>query len=232
MGWLIALGIAALIVSFFFLRVFAVIGFDDGITVSIKVLFIKIKVFPMRPKKKKYRPEKEKTAKAEKKKKKKEEKKKQKASAEAKKEKKKKKLSFSEIIDLIKTVTDISKKLLSLFVGYIAVRVNKLYIVIDGGDPSKTALEYAGAVAAVNSLFALLDENVNVRYGRDENINVVPGFNMCGSSFEIDIAFGFRIWQLIRMGVSAALAYLKIKTKTEGANNERQQNERDHKDIA
>ena len=204
MGWMIAAAVVLLIVLLFFIRVFVNIEFEDELCVSLKILFLNITLVPAKPKIKK-----------EKKKKPAAKKKKAKEEPSEKKPAEKKKKSASEIIDLVKSVYDIAKKIISMFFGYLAVRVNKMIIVIDGGEPSNTALGYAAAVAGVNSLFALLDNNVNVKYGKDEDIDVRPEFTMKGSSAAIDISFGLRLWQILRLGISAAFAYLKIKSRTE-----------------
>ena len=206
MGWLIAAAVMLFIVLLFFIRVFVRIEFVEELNVYLNVLFLRFRLFPAKPKKKKKeKPRKEK------------EKKKKEEKPAPKEQKPKKKKTASDIIALVRNVLDISKKIISMFFGYLSVRVNKLLIVIDGGEPSSTALEYAGVTAAVNSLFALLDENVDVKYGKEEDIDVRPEFTQQGSSAEIDIAFGLRLWQMIRLGISALLAYLKIKSKTEDA---------------
>ena len=207
MGWIIASAALVLLVLLFFIRVFVRIDYGNELAVYLNILFLKIKVFPTKPKKK----DKKKPQEKEKKKKTKKE-----IKTEEKEKEPEKKKTVKEILDLVKSVYDISKKIISMFFGYLSVRVYKLLIVIDGGEASKTALEYAGVTAAVNALFALLDENVDVKYGKAENIDVRPEFTQNGSSAEIDISFGLRLWQLIRLGINALMAYLKIKSKTEG----------------
>ena len=210
MGWLIALGIIALLAV---LPLGVSIRYDeDGALVRLIIGPVKITLFP-RPKKDK-KPKKEKKKRTPKPKAAPQETPKGKPEQTA--EEKQKKKSGGPITDflpLLKTVLD----MLGAFRRKLRLNVLELKIVMAGDDPCDLAVNYGRAWAAVGNLMPRLERVFVIR---KRNIEVECDFTsaktLVTARLDLTITLGRIIGTAVFYGVKALIEFLKIKNKRKG----------------
>lgn len=180
---------------------------EGGFSASLRIFFLKFRIFPMKPKRKtkKQRDRKLKTTG--------EPKEKKKDTA-----KEKKKISFSFIRLLIPP----AKKLLKTVFRSIRIHAVKICIPVSGGDASKIGLTTGRIWSAIGILAEALEGVFKIRY---KSVRVVPDFSgMRGKKAE----FGCKITVFPVIIVTASLVFLfrYIKLKNSDVDTETQANER------
>ena len=208
------------------------IGYSDGITLSIGIGLIHIRILPWPFKKKakrngprsmsaaKARRIRERKArraarKAEAKKPKpqKTKKKKKKAKPVEQKAPKKepRKLTASEILSLLDLVRVLIFAVVRRFFKHLRVDVARLKVKIATGDAATTAVAYGAATQAVNVLLPVLKRVKN--FGLPSNTNFDIRADFLGEVCEIDvkISFSIRLWQIIHIGLDGIFSVVKRK---------------------
>ena len=231
--WLILGIILALIVSVFFIWVKIIIRCDvcpnepneDGpVTVWLKILFLKMQLYPQKKKKvnikkfkikrfRKMRRAEEKKLRLKKKKdelKKAKAKKAETAKPESATPKSKKKLSenVSFVFDLLKNVV---AKVLKAFYGYIRLDICRFDVKVATDDAAKTAVTYGIVSQCVSYILQLLYETSHTEKTKECTISVEPDFLSEKTEAHILIRLGLRVWHFPALGVKALLGFLKIK---------------------
>ena len=77
--------------------------------------------------------------------------------------------------------------------------------------------------SSVSVLMALLEDRCNIKYSNNAKTGVYLDYTLGKCIFECDIRFTLKVWQIISLAVSAAVAFIKTKTKLEVKNNVREQ---------
>ena len=193
MIWVLA--IILFIISLFFLRIKVKVIYNETLTVTAGILFLKFKLIPAKEKKEKPVKTKEVIPKK----------------IEVKKEKKK-----SDPLEAITLIKNIITKIIEQFNKYLVVEIKELHIKVASDDAAKTALLY-GAVS--QSVVYLLEKiNQNVKKVKTKSVAVVSDF--IGSEFDarIKIIFKLRVWQALLIVLKTAIEYIKttkIKNNSE-----------------
>lgn len=202
--------------------------YNEELTLFVRVLFVKIKILPKSNKKR--GPHSMSTGKAEKirrKLKKKSEKKKLKAKEKKRRKQEKKenvkpsenKKSLSEIIEIIRMITDVVKTALKVFFGHIRIKVARLHVNVATGDAATTAIAYGAVSQAVFYLFDVLELPKNVSKPDVRDFSVNADYLSDKITADIKISFSVRLWHVLHTAFAAlgkALKHLlKIKAKQE-----------------
>lgn len=203
MGWLIVLGIAALLAV---LPLGVRVRYDcDGAVVKVLAGPVRILIYP-RPKKEK--PKKEGKKLAEKKPK----QKTGKSAAEAS-EKKKSGGSLTDFLPLVK----LALELLNDFRRKLRVDYLELKLVLAGDDPCDLAVNYGRAWAALGNLLPRLERVLVIRK-RDLNVecDFTADSTLVTAGLDITITLGRLMALALRYGIRALKEYLSISKKRKG----------------
>ena len=71
----------------------------------------------------------------------------------------------------------------------------------------------------------VIEDRCNIKYSKNARTGVYIDYTLGRCIFECDIRFTLRIWQIISLALSAAIAFIKTKTNLEVKNNVREQNQ-------
>lgn len=211
-----ALLVIACILLFFLLilclKLTFVIGYNEEVTLTLRVLFLKLPFLPAKKEKKagphsmsekkakKLREKlRQKQLKKDEKKQKKAREKAAKKEAEKEASKEKKKMSLPDILDLIALVRKVLAKFIRLFFRHLRIDVARLKIRVAMGDAATTAIAYGVITQAVNVLFPLLEQVKTFSLPRSGDIDVVADFT--GDAIEADVEFSFsiRVWHIFHV---------------------------------
>ncbi len=221
---LIILGLLLLIiVGIMLVRVQVIIEADTSARVFLKILFIKIQLFPKeqkQPNLKHYSPKqiakreakKKRKADAKQRKKAKKEQKKQQEKANAPAEKKKKKkMTIADITELISLVISLAKTFFLRFGKRLRLDLTRIHITVASDDAAKTALQYGAVSAGVACLCEILDSNLNVRPNGVKDITVNADFLHDEPSIDIVASASLRVWHAFDILFALALDFVKKK---------------------
>ena len=203
MGWLIVLGIAALLAA---LPLGVRVRYDcDGAVVKVLAGPVRILIYP-RPKKEK--PKKEGKKPTEKKPK----QKTGKSAAEAS-EKKKSGGSLTDFLPLVK----LALELLNDFRRKLRVDYLELKLVLAGDDPCDLAVNYGRAWAALGNLLPRLERVLVIRK-RDLNVecDFTADSTLVTVGLDVTIVLGRLMALTLRYGIRALKEYLSISKKRKG----------------
>ena len=191
---LIIIGAISLVIALIlFLPVHITACVKDHAKVFLRILFIKIKLFPMKEK-----PEK------------KEKKKKQKAAEKKKSEKKeeKKEKEKRNIPELIHSVAEVLSVFLKQFSKHVKIRVLRYKIIIGTGDAAKTALLYGAAEQATAYLFGVLGENINFAFSKKNSL-VWVDFTSEKTTADVKIDVSVNVFGALAMILPTFMAYMR-----------------------
>lgn len=217
MGWLIALGVVALLALVLMLRIGIKIKLADDTLLWLGVGIFRIRLYPKREKTirlsdykiEKFRKiEAKKEAKAKKKAAQKAEKKKNGKALQTHKGKPKQKRDISELLD---QVLEIVKAFLERFAHHLHIKVKRLRIIVASSDAATTAVLYGAVCGTVQCILELLDNTVSLTVPKNEEIIVTPDFTSAKTKADVDIAFSLRIWQIFDIAFRSLWAYIKQK---------------------
>ena len=197
----IILGILAFIAAICFLRIHFVIECNDEITAKLKILCIKISLYPQNNKKPKAR----KFKKGYPKEKKKNEKKQPTTS------KKKKNKSDIALGEKIGVITNLVKILFSRFFKHLRLDVSKILITVGGSDAAACAITYGVVSQATAYLLEYLDNNIKISKKRRGEINVLCDFTAESTVYDISLSASLSVWQILDIGITLAYNYFKGK---------------------
>ena len=211
-------------VFLFSLRAVVTIAYSDDISLTVRVLFIKIKILPKKDKRKKIHSmsrkkaekiKKQLAAKKEKQRQKKQLKQEKKQEKKKQKEKEPKpKKSLSEILDLVGLAVTLVKTVLKCFFGHLRVDVARFRIRVATGDPATTAVAYGAVSQAVSYLLALLQNNKNVRGLKKADLDIECDFIAESISADIELSFSMRVWHVFHIAFAALGSLIKNRVKS------------------
>ena len=95
------------------------------------------------------------------------------------------------------------------FPRYLRTEVARLVVRVATEDAAKTAVTYGVTVQSVQYLITLVQAHTDFRPRRDAVISVYPDFLSDSFLFELDFTFRIRLWQVLSLGVSVLMAYLR-----------------------
>ncbi|MGN1410550.1 MAG: hypothetical protein ACI4XJ_10310 [Eubacteriales bacterium] len=116
---------------------------------------------------------------------------------------------LGEIIDLLKFICGEFPRLASR----LHIRINRLYIVVGGGDAAETAVKYGKIQAAVSLLIELLDNKTLLSPIKEGDAAVFADFLQPKTKCEIDISLGISLYAVLKTGISALIWLIKSKIK-------------------
>ena len=167
---------------------------DDGTKVYLRVVGIKINLYPQKPKKDHSK-----------------EKKKQEDRKDSEKEEKSG-LTFEKITEYLSFAADA----LSWLLTSVKVPVFRLRACIYNEDPARTAVLYGSACAAYGAIMPALERNVKIK---KSNVELYPGFGREGF-FEFDMAVRAFPVQLVIIAITAFKKWNTINNASEAMRNE------------
>ena len=195
----ILLAILLLLTFLCFIRIHLVIIANTDIQAVLKILFIKIPLYPKS--KKKIRPERFKKGYPSRKD--------QKKKASPKKEAKKSGAKKTPLGEIVSTVLELVKLLFSRFTRHLRLDVSKIVVTVGGEDAAKCAIQYGIISQSVAYLLAFLDNNLKISKKRDGEINVLCDFTAENTTYDVHISASLTVWQLLDIGISLAYNYFK-----------------------
>lgn len=187
------------------LKVKVKILLDEKLYIYLKVLFIRIKLFP-RPKKAT--------------------KKKQKQKSTPKKEKSPKGTddkSKLPLIDNIKIITDTAKLLLKRFAKHLHIKIARIDIKIATGNAASTAIIYGIAAQSMAFLVEILNSITNLDKLKNSYINIEPDYLNEKTQAKADIVFSIRVIGVLDMGIRSLFRYIKLTNRAKSINSVKQE---------
>ena len=190
------LGIVVLISLILTLRVNLNIVYEDELTVFLRILFIKIRLYPARKRKYKHK-DKKKT--------------------------KKEKPTYitrtssepkpKNLVDNVKLITEVISEFFKAFSDQLHVKLAKIYIKVATPDAAQTAILYGLVGSAVECLVAVIDSITNLQRVKDHAIVVEPDFLSDNSQAQINITLSLSVFGAIKTLVKTLWKYFKLKNK-------------------
>ena len=220
---IVILSIALLIALLLSTKVLLQIRYDDSLTVYLRVLFVKIRLYPSEKEKKRY-PHSMSKRKAQRIKD--SLKKKQKGEPKKKKKRKSKEKEPKEAPDLISIlsiITSFVKSFLRLFAGSVRIRSSRLHIVVAAEDAADTAIAYGTLTQAVNLLFPMLDGIKTFKHlPRGKELSVRADFLSDTPKIDADVELYIRVGSALKAVCLAAIRAFKGAVKRQLRQLERQ----------
>ena len=210
------------------------VAYSDEVSLSVKVLFFKIKILPSKDGKK-VRGMSEKKAKKirealQKKEKKKALEKKEKDEAKKIKDKK----SILEIISNVKLITSIVLTVIKKFFGHLKIKITRIKLVVASDDAATTAVAYGAITQSLNILLPALESVKTFKGIKRSEIDVRADFLQDSPTIDIEISFSIRVWHIFHVAFSALGKFIKHKFSSETNTNhimQQQKNESKTADI-
>ena len=222
---IVILSIALLIALLLSTKVLLHIRYEESLTVYLRVLFVKIRLYPSKKEKKKY-PHSMSKRKAQrikdslKKKQKGEPRKKKKRKS---KEKEKEPKEAPDLISILSIITNFVKSFLRLFAGSVRIRSSRLHIVVAAEDAADTAIAYGTLTQAVNLLFPMLDGIKTFKHlPRGKELSVRADFLSDTPKIDADVELYIRVGSALKAVCLAAIRAFKKAVKRQLRQLERQ----------
>ena len=222
--------LACILLFFIFLltlKATITIEYNDELSLSLRILFIKINLLPN--KKKKYpqsmsarkarRICKKLRKKAAKKQAKDEEKQKEKQQKD---QKEKKKRSVREILDIVSLASSVVKVVIQKTFGHLRLKMTRVRVKIATGDAATTAVAYGAVSQSINVLFAILNEVKRVKLPSEDELDVSADFLADKSEIDLKLSFSLRTWHLLHIACAAIIKLVKRMIEKESKKAENQ----------
>ena len=196
-----------------FLKATVVIAYSDEIELYVRVLFLKIRILPSKEKKYPHSMSAKKATKIRESMRKKAEKKRVSAEekAKAKEEKKtsKEKKSISEIIAIVKMVSDIAVTVIGKFFKHLRIKVARIKITVATGDAATTAIAYGAVSQSLNVLMPALESVKNFENIDKADIKIDLDYAAEAPTIDIKLGFSIRVWHVFDLAFSALGRFIK-----------------------
>ena len=213
---IVILCIAVFIALLLSTRIVLRIKHEDTLVVYLRILFIKIKLYPSDSKKKRY-PHSMSRRKAEKIKKSLEKKKKakKKGKGEDAEHKVGEKKEKRDILTMLSIITTFVKNFVSIFIHSARIKAAKLHVIVASDSAAKTAILYGAVSQSVNVLFPLLEGIKNFKKLPSGNdLSVTTDFLVEKPTIKADITLYITIGGALKaLIVSAARTFKKVMAK-------------------
>lgn len=178
-------------------RVAINIVYSESVSVYLKILFIKIRLYPSRNKKHRSKDTRKN------------------ASSEQKKSKtviKKVKESDENergILESVKLITDILSAFLKAFAKHLHIDLAKVHIKIATSDAAKTAILYGAVSGALACLLDILDSITNLDKIKNSSVNVYTDYLSEKCTADINISLGISVFGALATLFKTLLQYIK-----------------------
>ncbi len=210
-------GILLFFVFILSLKATVTVAYRDEVALSVRVLFLKIRILPKKEKKKgphsmsakKARKIKEKLRQKQQKKAEAKQKKQEKKAAKKEAPKEKPKKSLSDILDMVTLVRTLLVKVIKTFFGHLRIDIARLKIRVATGDAATTAIAYGVITQAVNLLFPVLEQVKNFSTPKMRDIDIVADFAAEGMEADVEFSFSLRVWHLFHVAFGALFSAIK-----------------------
>lgn len=218
---LIILGCILLFFIFLFsLKATITIAYADEVTLSVKVLFLNIRILPKKEKQGKRSMSAKQAAKLRKKMAKKAAKKRQAAKEKelAKAEKKaqgqkKPKKTIGEIMDIITLVRKLAGEVIRRFFKHLRIDVARLRVKVATPDAATTAIAYGAVTQAVNLLLPVLEQVKNFTLPDATELSIEADFLSEAPDIDVKLSFSLRVWHLFDVAFGALKHFVKYLVK-------------------
>ena len=196
------------------------VAYSDEVSLSVRVLFFKIKILPAKEKRGKRRMSEKKAAKIRDSLRKKQQKK-----ALAKKEKEqaketKEKKSISETISGVKMITDIVLAVIKKFFGHLQIKMTRIKMIVATEDAATTAIAYGAITQSLNILLPALESVKNFKKLKKTEIDIRADFLADSPTFDVEISFAIRVWHLFDVAFAALGKFIKRKLASDANSTE------------
>ena len=195
-------------------------AYSDEVSLSIKVLFFKIKILPSKEKRQSRRMSEKKAGKIRESIRKKQQKK-----ALAKKEKEKaketkEKKSISETITGVRLITDIALAVIKKFFGHLQIKMTRIKMVVATEDAATTAIAYGAITQSLNILLPALESVKNFKKLKKTEIDIRADFLASAPTVDVEISFAIRVWHIFDVAFAALGKFIKGKLSAESKKSE------------
>lgn len=214
--------VGAIVLFFVFLlslRGVITISYSDELSLTVRVLFVKIKILPKKEKKK--GPHSMSARRAERIRKKKEEKDKRKRKKKAEKQslkdahrKPKEKKNISDILDTVSLITELVGAVVRRFAKRLRIKIARFNITVASDDAATTAIAYGAITQSINILLPILSDVKNFDLPRTpRQFDVRADFTADTPSADIKISFSLRVWHLLDIAAEGLKKFISHKIK-------------------
>lgn len=200
-GFLIAGAVLLFFVFLLTVPFHAVISADGDLRVWIRVLFVKISVFPAKRRK---RPKKEKR-------------KREKQAVKKKKKKEKKEAAPKKkrnILHMLRLILRIAAAIMKKLRRHLRIRLHAYEIAVATGDAAKTAVLYGAVAGLSGNIFELLQSGINFKVKKSAPVDVSTDFLGEKTKVRIKIDFSINLWGVLATLLAAGIAFVKNKNQT------------------
>ncbi len=192
------------------LRCTLIIEYDEELSLTLRVLFIKIDLLSDKKKKYRHSMSARKAARIRKKLRKKALKQREKDTKKQKedqlKEKHKKKRTARDILDTVSLITSVAKVVIKKTFGHARLKLTRVNITVATGDAASTAIAYGAVSQSINVLFAVLNEVKRVKLPTEpDDVNVNADFLAQKSDIDVKLSFTLRVWHIIHIACAALI---------------------------
>lgn len=202
-GLWITLGILLFFVFLFSVPFHVTVGLQESVSVMIRILFLKIPIFP-RPKTTKKKPKKKKKSDQKQKKKEKKPKKEKKKDDQKKKPKKK-----VDIVFWVRLLLDVVSALFRKLGQNFKIRVHAYEICVASEDAAKTAVMYGTVQALSETLFLRLEKAINFKVVKNAPFGVYVNFLEEKPKANVKIDFSISIGGIFGILFGVIFAFIK-----------------------
>lgn len=189
----ILLGIVALFALACFLRVNLNIVYENELLVFLRILFIKIRLYPERKKKYKHK-----------------KKKKSEPTHVVRQASEPKPLN---LVDNLKIIGEVISTFINHFSSHLTLKLAKIYIKVATPDAAQTAILYGVAGGAVDCIVNMLDEITNIKRVKVRSVLVEPDFLSESCEAKINITLSVSGLGAVITLAKTLWKYTKLKNK-------------------
>lgn len=219
----ILLGLVLFLALILSLRGTVAIAYDGELSLSVRVLFVKINILPKKDKRKKvHSMSKKKSEKLrerlEKKKEKKRQAKLEKKRAKEEKKKNAKKKTISEILTGVTEIVELVKLIAGKFFGHLKIKVVRFNIKVASDDAATTAIAYGAINSVIATLYPFIESSKNIKTPNKKNFNIYTDFLSETPEADVKILLSIRVWQIVDLGIAAVIKLVKNKLKKQKIN--------------
>ena len=125
----------------------------------------------------------------------------------------KKKKSLSEILDVIRMITDTAKKSATTFFGHLRVDVARLHVNVATGDAATTAIAYGAISEAAFYLFEILEPLDGMSMPAKKDVSINADFLSDSFTADIKISLSIRVWHVFHTAFAALGKLIKHLVK-------------------
>ena len=115
-----------------------------------------------------------------------------------------------DIKPLIRMLLRVLKAFMAKFPKYLQTDIKRLVVGVASNDAATTAITYGYTVQTLQYAITFIKSNSNLRQTKNSVVSVYPDFTTDKCLVDIDITFSIRVYQVIALGISLALAYLGV----------------------